>query len=172
MQRFKTNIIIFWLAIILSVALFYMTENTSLFSASVLSLQDAQTIEAKSRDIWYKNEWNILDTFISQELKNISSITFSVIYDYENIELDLTSIDAQTKFEILSNDEWWIVIKFTNFSWIDYDYKQSLFELPFNWEDHAVLISEGKVSMLNGDNKYLSIWSLNSNNIEYHKTFN
>lgn len=172
MNRLTTNIVILLAAVLLSVALLYATKNPDLFSASILSLQDAETIKAKSRDIWYKNEWNILDTFISQELKDISSITFSVIYDYENIALDLTSIDAQTKYEILSDDEWGIVIKFTNFSWIDYDYNQSLFELPFDWQDHAVLISEGKVNLLNGDNKYLSIWSLNSDNIEYHKTFN
>lgn len=172
MNRITTNILILLAAIFLSVALLYATKNPDLFSASILSLQDAETIKAKSRDVWYKNEGNVLDTFISQDLKNISSITFSVIYDYENIDLDLSQLDSQTKYEILSNDEWWIVIKFTSFSWIDYDYNQSLFELPFNGDDHTVLISEWKVNLLNWDNKYLAIWSLNSDNIQYHKAFN
>lgn len=172
MNRIITNILILLVAIFFSVALLYLTKNPDLFSASVLSLQDSEIINAKSRDIWYKNEWNVLDTFISQNLTNINSITFSVIYDYENIQLDLSQLDSQTKYEILSNDKWWIVIKFTSFSWIDYDYNQSLFELPFSGEDHTVLISEGEVNLLNWDNKYLSIWSLNSDNIQYHKAFN
>ena len=165
MQRFKTNIIIFWLAIVLSVSLFYVTENTSLFSASILSLQDAETIKAKSRDIWYKNEWNILDTFLSEQLQSISSITFSVIYDNENIDLNLAKLDSQTDYEIISDNEWGVVIKFTNFSGIDYDYKQSLFELPFTgdrWTLSKVLISEWMVNLFNWENKNLSIGLLNS----------
>ena len=165
MQRFKTNIIIFWLAIVLSVSLFYVTENTSLFSASILSLQDAETIKAKSRDIWYKNEWNILDTFLSEQLQSISSITFSVIYDNNNIDLNLEKLDSQTDYEIISDNEWGVVIKFTNFSGIDYDYHQSLFELPFTgdkWDMSKVLISEWMVNLFNGENKNLSIGLLNS----------
>jgi hypothetical protein len=51
MKKLKTNIVIFLLAVVLSVSLFYITENTALFSASILSLQDAETIKAQSRDI-------------------------------------------------------------------------------------------------------------------------
>ena len=164
MKKLKTNIIIFWLAVVLSVSLFYVTENTSFFSASILSLQDAETIKAKSRDIWYKNEWNILDTFLSDNLESISSMTFSVIYDSENIDLDIESIDSQTDYEIISNNEWGVVIKFTNFSGIDYDYKQSLFELPFTWDRwniSTVLISEWMANLFNWENKILSIGLLN-----------
>ncbi len=164
MQRFKTNIIIFWLAIVLSVSLFYITENTSLFSASILSLQDAETIKAKSRDIWYKNEWNILDTFLSEQLQSISSITFSVIYDNANIDLNLEKLDSQTDYEIISDNEGGVVIKFTNFSGIDYDYHQSLFELPFTgdrWSMSQVLISEWMVNLFNWEHKNLSIGLLN-----------
>lgn len=172
MNRLTTNIIIFLAAILFSVALLYATKNPDLFSASVLSLQDAETIKAKSRDIWYKNEWNVLDTFISEKLIWINNVVFSVIYDYENIDLDLTKIDSQTKYEIMSNNEGFVVIKFTNFSGIKYDYQQSLFELPFAWDLKTVLISEATANLSNWDSKSLSIWLLNSDNIDYHQTFN
>jgi len=51
MKRIKTNAMIFVVAVLLSVVLFYTTKNPDLFSASILSLQDAETIKAKSRDV-------------------------------------------------------------------------------------------------------------------------
>lgn len=160
---------IFVVAVLLSAVLFYTTKNPDLFTASVLSLQDAEIIKAKSRDIWYKNEWNILDTFLSDKLQGIGSITFSVIYDSQNINLNLEKLDAQTDYEIISDSEWWVVIKFTNFSGIDYDYHQSLFELPFDWDMSTVLISEWIVNLFNWENKSLSIGLLNSD-INKHKS--
>lgn len=172
MKRFTNNFIIFFTAILLSVFLLYVTKNPNFLSASVLSLQDEETIKAKSRDVWYKNDWNILDTFLSNDLQNISDITFSIIYDQENINLDLNKINSQTKYEVLSDQEWSIVIKFKNFSGLDYDYKQSLFELPFDWSMQRVLISEGIVNLLDGQNQNLSIWLLNQDDKNYHQNFN
>jgi len=168
MKRITTNILIFLWAIIIAIWMFYLTENSSLFSASILSLQDAETIRAKSRDIWYKNEWNILDTFVSEELWWIDSMTFSVIYDKDNTNLDLDKIDAQTQYKIISNNEWTILIKFTNFSGLEYDYNQSLFELPFSWDKSTVLISEGIVSLISWENKNLAIWILNKEKKTHH----
>jgi len=88
-----------------------------------------------------------------------------VIYDNENIDLNLAKLDSQTDYEIISDNEWGVVIKFTNFSGIDYDYKQSLFELPFTgdrWTLSKVLISEWMVNLFNWENKNLSIGLLNS----------
>lgn len=169
MKRLKTNSMIFVVAVLLSVVLFYATKNPDLFSASVLSLKDAETIKAQSRDIWYKNEWNILDTFLSEQLQGISSITFSVIYDYDNIDLDLEKLDSQTDYEIVSDSEWGVVIKFKNFSGIDYDYQQSLFELPFEWDMATILISEGMVNLSNGENKNLAIGLLNTETTVHNK---
>lgn len=63
MKKFRTNVMIFLVAVFLSVVLFYFTENPSFFSASILSLQDAETMKANSWDIGYKNENKILDVF-------------------------------------------------------------------------------------------------------------
>ncbi|HKL44407.1 MAG TPA: hypothetical protein VJ892_03950 [Candidatus Absconditabacterales bacterium] len=172
MKRIKTNAMIFVVAVLLSVVLFYTTKNPDLFSASILSLQDAETIKAKSRDVGYKNEGNILDTFLSDKLQNISNITFSIIYDKENINLNLEKFDSQTEYEILSSQEGSFVVKFTNFSGIDYDYQKSLFELPFDGEMQNVLISEGMANLFNGENKNLSIGLLNSDDVDYHQSFN
>jgi hypothetical protein len=45
------NAMIFLVAVLLSVVLFYFTENPNLFSASILSLQDSETMQANSWDI-------------------------------------------------------------------------------------------------------------------------
>jgi hypothetical protein len=77
----------------------------------------------------------------------------------------LENIDSQTNYKIISDNEWGVVIKFTNFSGIDYDYKQSLFELPFTWDRgtmSTVLISEWMVNLFNWDHKNLSIGLLNT----------
>ena len=47
-KRLRTNIIILVLAIICAVALFYFTENPGFFSASVISLQEADSYTTKS----------------------------------------------------------------------------------------------------------------------------
>jgi len=94
-------------------------------------LQEQEFIEQKNRHIAYKNQGNILDTFVSEKLQDINNITFSIIYDHQNTDLDLQDFDSQTEYKILSNTSGEILIQFTNFSGIDYDYQKSLFELPF-----------------------------------------
>ena len=165
MHRFKTNIIIFWLAIVLSTSLFYLTQSSVLFSASVLSLQDAETIKAKSRDVWYKNKNNILDVFLSKKLININNIKFSIIYDQSNIELDMPQISSQTEYKIISNNDWELVIKFVRFWEIDYDYSQSLFELPFHWDSQItsqILIADWVANLANLEDKKLAVGVLNT----------
>jgi hypothetical protein len=167
MKRFRTNAMIFLVAVWLSLVLFYFTENPSFFSASILSLQDAQTMKANSWDIWYKNEKNILDVFLSDSTKDINYISLSIIYDASEIEINLDKIISQTEYEVLSNTQWVLVLKVINFN-TDFDYWKSLFELPFSWKEPSILISEWSVILLNWENKKLSIWLLNQDIDDYH----
>jgi len=166
MKRFRTNAMIFLVAVLLSVVLFYFTENPNLFSASILSLQDSETMKANSWDIWYKNESKILDVFLAEWIKDINFVSLSVIYDEQDVFFDLQKIDSQTKYEVLSNEWWILVLKFTDFS--NYNYQKSLFELPFNGKLPSILLSEWAIMSLNWENKNLSIWFLNQNSDQYH----
>ncbi len=150
--------------------LFYAWQDLNLFSASILSLQEQEFIEQKNRHIAYKNQGNILDTFVSEKLQDINNITFSIIYDHQNTDLDLQDFDSQTEYKILSNMSGEILIQFTNFSGIDYDYQKSLFELPFQWNMPNILISEWIANLVNWENQNLSIWLLNEN-LDYHQDF-
>jgi hypothetical protein len=129
-------------------------------------LQDSETMKANSWDIWYKNESKILDVFLAEWIKDINFVSLSVIYDEQDVFFDLQKIDSQTKYEVLSNEWWILVLKFTDFS--NYNYQKSLFELPFNGKLPSILLSEWAIMSLNWENKNLSIWFLNQNSDQYH----
>lgn len=152
---------IFVAAIVLSIALFYFTENPHFFSASILSLQDAETMRENSRDIWYKNENNILDVFVSDLLKGVDYLTISIIYDIDDVTLQLDSIRWQLEYEVISHLSWSLVVRFKNFT-DNFDYAQSLFELDFEWERPSILLSEWSATLANWSIEYLSIWLLNT----------
>ncbi len=163
-KKLRTNIIILFLALILAIVLFYFTENPWFFSASIISLQDAEKMKENNRDIWYKNDSNMLDVFISEEVKDISNLTISIIYDPDNTEINPENLVLQDNLQTdtISEAPWVLVLKITDFTWW-FDYQNSLFELPFTASDdiYNALVSEAVVVALDGENKPLSIWLLN-----------
>jgi len=169
-KRLKTNIVIFFAALVFAILLFVCTENSDRFSASIISLQDAQTMKENNWDIWYKNESKNLDVFVSDDLKNIKSLTISVIYDDQNTSIDLQKLVPQTNLidEVISDESWTIVLKISNFD--SFDYTNSLFELPFDTNDKTscALLSEAMVEFLDWNSHSLSIWLLNENGDSYH----
>lgn len=142
-------------------------ENPNFFSASILSLQDAQTIKANAWDMAYKNEKNILDVFVSDTLKDIRQISISIIYDDQDNTIQLDKIKSQVDYEVLTETLGAISLKFINLN-SGFDHQKSLFELPFLWETPSILISEWSILLSNWENKNLSIWLLNQNSDEYH----
>lgn len=164
-KRLKTNIIILVLAIICAVALFYFTENPGFFSASVISLQEAEEMKKNNWDIAYKNDSHVLDVFLSNTLQDVSNITISIIYDPQYAEVNLWDIAIQSNLttNILSETPWLLVIKIENLTWW-FNYQNSLFELPFSSSDNVynVLLSEASITSIDGENKPLSIGILNN----------
>lgn len=169
-KRLKTNIIIILVAAILAFALFLFTENPDRFSASIISLQDAQTMKENNRDIWYKNESQNLDVFVSDDLKDISNLTISIIYDENNTEIDIQKLVPQTNLisEVVSDEPWTLVLRFSDFS--GFDYTNSLFEMPFSAHDSTsnALLSEAVAVLLDGNSQSLSIGLLNEKSDSYH----
>ena len=170
-KKLITNSIILIAALICAVILFFITENPGFFSASVISLQDAQDMKTNKRDIWYKNESNTLDVFVSDDLQDISNITVSIIYDPNNATLNTEKITTQSSLltDIISDDPWLLVLKFSDFTG-GFDYKNSLFELPFSASEdiYNAILSEAVVVSINWENKPLSIWLLNNWWNSYH----
>lgn len=160
-KRLKTNIIIFIIAIPLAIWLFFLFESPKLLWASVISLQEQEAMKENKWDIWYKNEWNILDVFLDDKVGDLDYLTVSIAYDPENVSFDLKDIDAQTEYKVLSNEEWNLLIQFNNFSNKNFDYKNSLFMLKFIWEDPNILVSQVTAFLFTGTDRSLAVWSLN-----------
>ena len=160
-KKLKTNIIIFIIAIPLAIWLFFMLESPNFLWASVISLQEQEAMKENKWDIWYKNEWNILDVFLDDKVDNLDYLTVSIAYDPENVSFNLEDIDAQTEYKILSNEEWNLLIQFNNFSNKNFDYKNSLFMLKFIWEDPNILVSQVTAFLFTGTDRPLAVWSLN-----------
>ncbi len=160
-KRLKTNIIIFLIAISLAILLFFLSENTKIFSASVISLQEQEAMKENNRDLWYKNEWNILDVYLDEKVDNLDYLTLSIVYDPDNVSFDVDDIDTQTDYKILSNEEGNLLIQFNNFSNKNFDYKNSLFTLKFTWDNPSILISQANGFLFTWTDKLLSVWSLN-----------
>lgn len=163
-KKLKTNVIILILSLLTAIVLFYFTENPWFFSASIISLQDIEKMKENNRDIWYKNDSNILDVFISENLDNIFNLTISIIFDPDNTKIDENDLIIQDNLNIntLSKEPWILVLRISNFdSW--FDYKNSLFELPFSASDsiYNALLSEAVVVSVNWDTRHLSVWLLN-----------
>ena len=160
-KRLKTNIIIFIIAIPLALWLFTLFENPKFLSASVISLQEQETMKENNWDLWYKNEWNTLDVFLDENVDNLDYLTVSILYDSDNISFDLENIDTQTEYKVLSNENGNLLIQFNNFSNKNFDYKNSLFMLKFTWDEPSILVSQATAFLFTWTNKLLSIGSLN-----------
>jgi len=160
-QRIKTNLLIFLIAIPIAILLFFVVQNPEFLSGSVISLQEQQAMKDNNRDLWYKNEWNVLDVFLDERVSDLDYLTLSIIYDPDSISFDLEKFDSQTEYKILSNEEWSLLIQFSNFAGNSFDHKNSLFMLNFDWKEPNILVSEATAYLFSWTNKLLSIGSLN-----------
>ena len=103
-KRLKTNIIILLIAIPVAIWLFFLSENMNIFSASVISLQEKEAMKENNRDLWYKNDKNILDIYLDEKVDKLDYLTVSIVYDPESVSFNIDDIDTQTDYKILSNE--------------------------------------------------------------------
>lgn len=160
-KRLKTNLIIFLIAIPVAIWLFFLSENLNIFSASVISLQEQEAMKKNNWDLWYKNDWNILDIYLDEKVENLDYLTVSIVYDPENISFNVDDINTQTDYKILSNEDGNLLIQFNNFSNKNFDYKNSLFMLKFIWENPSILVSQAMAFLFTWTDRPLAVWSLN-----------
>lgn len=158
LKRIFTNIKILVLAVIIAVVVFVVIKNPALFQASVLLLEDRQTMQANQWDIWYKNTSGVLDVFISENVKEFTNIVFGISFDPDSVDIDFDKIEAQSPYEIFDQSADGFSIRLTVLSGLDYG--QSLFVAPFVWENPYILLSEAYVTLNNGNAQALAIGNL------------
>lgn len=155
----KKNWIMVIGAALMAVSLFYIINNPDAFMASVLSLQEKTFITEKWRDIAYKtNSWAV-DIFMSEQLDTPAHIDFTISFDKESIHIDTQNSSGQGIRTIDTPDENSIQIQLSPSEQIDKN--QSIYILPFSGDNKNILLSEAVATFANGQEKNLSIWSLN-----------
>lgn len=151
--------ILVW-ALFIALAVFYVSKNPSIFQASVLSLQEIQTIHTQGRDIAYKNQPNLLDIFISSWVEDFSSLDFSLMFS-PSIQIQTQNLSWQWQISITN-----IWNGFADFHINDIkniDYSQSLLLVSFTWSTQTndyLIIESAQVTTLDWDKENLSIWNL------------
>ena len=159
-KRIFTDFKILVLSLLIAVVVFVVVKNPDLFQASVLLLEDKQTMQTNQRDIGYKNTSGVLDVFMSENVKDFSDITFSVTLDPNSVSTDLTKIDSQLPYEITNQSADGFSIRLTVSGLTGLDYGQSLFMVPFSGTNPYILLSEGTATLNNGDTQALAIGNL------------
>jgi len=160
LKRIFTDFKILALALLIAVVVFAVVKNPNLFQASVLLLEDRETMQANQRDIGYKNTSGVLDVFISENVKDFTEILFSVTLDPTSVIVDFTKIDSQFPYEITDQREDGFDIRLIPATLTGLDYDQNLFMIPFSGSNPYILLSEGNATLGNGDIQALAIGNL------------
>jgi hypothetical protein len=88
----KKNFFIMIFAGIFALALFYVSKNSDIFQASVLSIQEKEFIQKNNRDVAYKNSNNLLDIFVSSGIQDFAKIKFYIIFEPKIINIDTNNL--------------------------------------------------------------------------------
>lgn len=159
-SRLFLNLKILIWAFIIALAVFYVSNNPSLFQASVLSLQEIQIIQNKWRDIAYKNQPNLLDIFLSSWVVSPSELDFSLSFDPET-QIQIQNLSWQGEISIKNIWIGFAEFHITNLKNIDYT--QSVLLVSFQWENSSnnyLIIEKATAKLPDWTSKELSVWNL------------
>ena len=155
--RILKNIVILIVAPILAILLFYLTQNFSWMTASVLDITEINTIKQNNWDLAYKTENQIFEVFWAEKVKSAEFIEFEILYNPERIELD-TQLISWDNYQIIDSQEGDLVIQISDI-WVR-DYQEWWFEIPYTWDESQILMWDAK-KLENGEELNLSVWNLN-----------
>lgn len=151
--------ILVW-ALFIASAIFYVSKNPSFFQASILSLQEIQTIQTKWRDIAYKNQTNLLDIFLSSGVQFPSVLDISLSFDPET-QIQTENLSWQWQISISNIWSGFIDFHITNLQNIDYS--QSVLLVSFTWSNQLnnyLIIEKAMATLKDKSQKSLSVWNL------------
>ncbi|MFA5748417.1 MAG: hypothetical protein WC872_04910 [Candidatus Absconditabacterales bacterium] len=157
----KKNFFIMIFAGIFALALFYVSKNSDIFQASVLSIQEKEFIQKNNRDVAYKNSNNLLDIFVSSGIQDFAKIKFYIIFEPKIINIDTNNLSGQGKFQVSDHIANSLTITISDIQGLDNN--QSVLMLPFSGENKNIILAESKLYLSNGKEKSLSIGNLQKN---------
>ena len=155
----KRNTLIVLGAAIFASAIFYISKNPEIFTASVLSLQEQSFIVDKWRDVAYKNNSWLIDIFLSSTGTTPTGIDITISYDKESITIDPQNLSGQGNQSLSNPDENTIIIHTILSQTVDKS--QSITILPFSGDMRNILLSEAVATLPDGTTKSLAIGTLN-----------
>ena len=162
----RNSMTLLWAALLAS-WIFYVVNNPNVFTASILSLQEQNFIIEKWRDIAYKTNSGYVDIFMAKTLETPAKIDFTISFDKDTVTIDPNNLSGQGTRTFSNPDANNITIQSIPIceqtDWIcgTIDKSKSLIMLPFTGDITDILLSEAVAKMSNGNEKNLSIWSLN-----------
>ncbi len=155
-QHLKTLLILV-VAPCLALSFFWLTRDWSRLTASVLDLQELQTIEEHHRGLAYKTNNQQFELFGSTQAQNADRLTFEVIYHPEKVEFKL---DQASGFNLLSLTQEEGRILGMLGKTINLPLEEGWFQLPFSGDAEQIVL--GEVSFFDGAvEKELSVGNLN-----------
>lgn len=156
-QHLKTLLILI-VAPCLALSLFWLTRDWTDLTASVLDLQELQTIAEHHRGVAYKTENQHFELFGSAQSQHAERLSFEILYHPEKVAFKL---DQASGFNLLSltQDEGRLLGMLGKTS--DLPLEEGWFQLPFSGDAEQIVL--GEVSLFDGKGaKELSVGNLNA----------
>jgi hypothetical protein len=125
-------------------------------TASVLSLTEQEFFEATKRDAWYKKENQTFEVFLAEQVRDEWMLTISILYDSSKVQLSIENIETNYSIDYVQENEGNLIL---TINWYEnWDIKEWIFQLPYNWDPKDITLEYIKSETLN-----FAIWNLNIN---------
>jgi len=155
-SKLKTNMLIFFLAIVLSFVLFFFVKNPSFFQSNVLLISD-QELLSRNRDVGYKlTHSQELDIYVSDKLKKLWNFHLLISYREWAVVFSWSPKEVQWTYKLISDANGEMLIEIEDIS--EFKYNESLFVISYEWNASDVVLSEVKIKD-GPEERYLSIGS-------------
>lgn len=147
-------IIIIGILIALFVALIQYDSQD--LAASVLSLTEQEFFESTKRDAWYKKENQTFEVFLAEQVRNEWMLTISILYNSSTVYPSIENIETNYSINYIQENEGNLIL---TINWYEnWDFKQWIFQLPYNWDPKDITLEYIKSETLN-----FAIWNLGIN---------
>lgn len=124
-------------------------------AASVLSITEQEFFESTKWDAWYKKEWQILEVFLAEWVRNEWALSISILYNPTEIQPTLENIKTNYSIDSVEEKDWNLLI---TINWYESgDFTQWIFELPYSGDSKDLTLEYIKSENLN-----FAIWNLDN----------
>lgn len=142
-MRGVKNFFILLLAPVLALGLFFLMQDFSGMTASVLDFSELETIKAQQRDLAYKTENQTFELFWTESLRG-TELNFELLYNPEKVQIFL---DLATGADFRLLDQKPGMLKFALSPEQDRTLEEGWFQVPFSGEENQLLLWEASKSL-------------------------